>query len=175
MCFLSGDCHMYWYQCFLLDRWHEEIHETFIIRMQRPEDTLHSSLGYNERTNSLWLSPFECFLALTLSVNDTPKDLIFLCTFITFVNIVNYGVGDVVFVRSMKVHRGSRVISALGWSKWSNSWPAPAVLTHGKIPGTHSIGGWVGPRNDLGGSGEEDVSCPCRDSNPNRPARRDSP
>jgi hypothetical protein len=144
-----------------------------IHKMQCPEDTLHSSLGYNERTNSLWFPPREYFLTLTLSVNDTSKDLIFWCSFITFVNIVNYGVGDV-FVHSMKVYRGSITISALDCSKWSNSWPAPAVVAHGKIPGTHSLGGWVGPRNDLGGFGEEDVSYPCRDTSPNLPARRDS-
>lgn len=103
-------------------------------------------MGYNERTNSLWLLPREYFLVLTLSVNDASKDSIFWCTFITFVNIVYYGVGDVVFVHSMKVYRGSRVISALDWSKWSNSWQAPAVLAHGKIPSNHPIGDWVDPQ-----------------------------
>lgn len=115
-----------------------------IHNMQCPDDTLHSSLGFNERTNSLWLPPREYFLALTLSVNCTSKYLIFWCTFITFVNIVFYGVSYVVFVHSMKVYRGSRVISALDCSRWSNSCPAPAVLAPGKIPGTHSIGGRLG-------------------------------
>jgi hypothetical protein len=35
-------------------------------------------------------------------------------------------------------------------------------------PGTHCIGGWVGPRDGLDGCGK---FCPHRDSIPDRPAR----
>jgi hypothetical protein len=38
---------------------------------------------------------------------------------------------------------------------------APAALTPGKRPGTHFIGGWVGPRTGLDGC---EKSCPYRDS-----------
>ena len=40
---------------------------------------------------------------------------------------------------------------------------APAALTPGKRPGTHCIGGWVGPRAGLDGCG---IFLPRRDSIP---------
>jgi len=112
MRFLSGDCHMHYYQCFLLDRWHEGIHETFIIcNVQKilstpPCATMNAPIAFDYPQENI-------FFALTLSVIDTSKDLIFWCTFITFVNIVNYGVEDIVFVHSLKVYTRSRIISAL--------------------------------------------------------------
>jgi len=39
----------------------------------------------------------------------------------------------------------------------------PAALTPGNVPGTHCIGGWVGPRDSLDGRGK---SRPNRDSIP---------
>jgi hypothetical protein len=49
---------------------------------------------------------------------------------------------------------------------------APAALyPRGKDPGTHCIGGWVGPRADLDAEARRNILCPCRGSNPNRPAR----
>jgi hypothetical protein len=48
---------------------------------------------------------------------------------------------------------------------------APAALPPGKRPGTHCIGGWVGPRSGLDGCKK---SCSYRDSIPDRPARSES-
>ena len=45
---------------------------------------------------------------------------------------------------------------------------APAVLSPGKRPGTHCIGGWVGPR-----AGTEDLA-PTGFRSPDRPARSGS-
>jgi ribosome modulation factor len=39
-----------------------------------------------------------------------------------------------------------------------------------RAPGTHWIGGWVGPRADLESVLKTKISCPCRESNPGRPA-----
>ena len=44
---------------------------------------------------------------------------------------------------------------------------APAGLTPGKRPGTHCIGGWVGPRAGLDGCGK---SRPTGIRSPDRPA-----
>jgi hypothetical protein len=49
---------------------------------------------------------------------------------------------------------------------------APAALyPRGKDPGTHWIGGWVGPRAGLDAGARRKIICPCRGSNPDRPAR----
>ena len=40
------------------------------------------------------------------------------------------------------------VLDGVGWST-----PRPGRFTPGRRPGTHFIGGWVGPRAGLGGSG----------------------
>jgi hypothetical protein len=48
---------------------------------------------------------------------------------------------------------------------------APAALPPGKRPGTHCIGGWVGPRAGLDGY---EKSRPHLDSIPDRPARNES-
>jgi len=61
MPFLSGDCHMYWYQCFLLDRWHEEIHETFIIynvqkiRSPSPWATVNAPIAFDYPQENIFL------------------------------------------------------------------------------------------------------------------------
>jgi hypothetical protein len=39
-----------------------------------------------------------------------------------------------------------------------------------KIPGTHWVGGWVGPRAGMG-VGAKIINLPCWESNPGRPAR----
>jgi hypothetical protein len=36
--------------------------------------------------------------------------------------------------------------------------------------GTHWIGGWIGPRACLEAVEKKKISCPCRESNPRRPA-----
>jgi hypothetical protein len=49
---------------------------------------------------------------------------------------------------------------------------APAALyPRGKDPRTHWIGGWVGPRAGLDAGDTRKILCPCRGSNPDRPAR----
>jgi hypothetical protein len=44
---------------------------------------------------------------------------------------------------------------------------APVALP----PGTHWIGSWVGPRAHLDAVAKRRIPCPCRESNPGRPAR----
>jgi hypothetical protein len=39
----------------------------------------------------------------------------------------------------------------------------------GKVPGTHSTGGWVGPRAGLDAEATGKFLCLCRGSNPGRP------
>jgi hypothetical protein len=52
---------------------------------------------------------------------------------------------------------------------------APAALyPRGKDPGTHWIGGWMGPRAGLDAGARRKILCPCRGSNPDRPARSQS-
>jgi hypothetical protein len=49
---------------------------------------------------------------------------------------------------------------------------APAALyPRGKDPRYHWIGGWVGPRVGLDAGARRKILCPCRGSNPDRPAR----
>jgi hypothetical protein len=49
---------------------------------------------------------------------------------------------------------------------------APAALYPGeRAPGTHWIGDWVGPRAVLDAGARGKILCPCRGSNPDRPAR----
>jgi hypothetical protein len=49
---------------------------------------------------------------------------------------------------------------------------APAALYPGeRTPGTHWIGGWVGTRAGLDAGARRKILCPCRGSNPDRPAR----
>jgi hypothetical protein len=40
-----------------------------------------------------------------------------------------------------------------------------------RTPGTHWIGGWVGPRAGLDAEARRGILCPCRGSNPDRPSR----
>jgi hypothetical protein len=42
----------------------------------------------------------------------------------------------------------------------------PSRYNHGKSPGTHCTGGWVGRRAGLDGCGEEKMSCADRFLNP---------
>jgi hypothetical protein len=46
-----------------------------------------------------------------------------------------------------------------------------ALYPWGKVPGTHWIGGWVGPRAGLDAGARRKILSPCRGSNPDRPAR----
>jgi hypothetical protein len=60
--------------------------------------------------------------------------------------------------------------SALDGGEWSAS--RPCRFTPGEVaPGTHGIGGWVGPRVGLGAVEKRNILL-CRESNPDRPARR---
>jgi hypothetical protein len=68
------------------------------------------------------------------------------------------------------------LISALDGRKWSAS--HPARFNSGErttpSPGTHCVGGWVGPRAGLDAVEQRNISCFCRESNPGRPARSPS-
>jgi hypothetical protein len=55
--------------------------------------------------------------------------------------------------------------SAFDWSEWSAS-RSVRFTPRESGPGTHWIGGWVGPR-----AGLTKISCPCGESNPGRPSR----
>jgi hypothetical protein len=49
---------------------------------------------------------------------------------------------------------------------------APAALYPGeRSPGTHCIGGWVGPRAGPDAEARRKILCLCRRSNPGRPVR----
>jgi hypothetical protein len=48
---------------------------------------------------------------------------------------------------------------------------APVTLSPGKeLPGTHRIGGWVGPRARLDAMAKRQIPSPCQELNPNCPA-----
>jgi hypothetical protein len=64
----------------------------------------------------------------------------------------------------------SYLTSALDGGEWSASRPGRAILGE-RTPGTHWIGGWVGPRAGLDAGARRKILCPCRGSNPDRPAR----
>jgi hypothetical protein len=49
--------------------------------------------------------------------------------------------------------------------------PRPRFTPGERTPGTHWIGGWVGPRAGLDAEARRKILCPCRGSNPDRPAR----
>jgi hypothetical protein len=48
--------------------------------------------------------------------------------------------------------------------------PRPRFTPGERIPGTHWIGDWVGPRAGLDAEARRKIFCPCRGSNPDRPA-----
>jgi hypothetical protein len=49
--------------------------------------------------------------------------------------------------------------------------PRPRFTLGERTPGIHWTGGLVGPRADLDAGARRKILCPCRESNPNRPAR----
>jgi hypothetical protein len=49
--------------------------------------------------------------------------------------------------------------------------PRPRFTPGERTPGTHWTGGWVGPRAGLFAETRRNILCPCRGSNPDRPAR----
>jgi hypothetical protein len=46
--------------------------------------------------------------------------------------------------------------------------PQPRFIPGERTPGTHWIGGWVGPRAGLDTGGRRKILCPCRGSNPDQ-------
>jgi hypothetical protein len=62
----------------------------------------------------------------------------------------------------------SFLTSALDGGEWSAPRPGRA-LPHGKDPGTHYTGGWVGLKAGLDTEARGKILCPCRGSNPDRP------
>jgi hypothetical protein len=71
----------------------------------------------------------------------------------------------------MKAHWGVEVClhafltSALDGGGWSASRPG-RFIPRERAPGTHWIGGWVGPRASLDAVVRRKLPSPCRDSNP---------
>jgi hypothetical protein len=72
----------------------------------------------------------------------------------------------------MKVYWDNGVIasrifftSALNGGEWSASRPG-SFNPRERAPGTHWIGGWVGPRAGLDAVVERKIPSPCRESNP---------
>jgi hypothetical protein len=70
---------------------------------------------------------------------------------------------------AMKAYWGSRGIAPLilnfgaRWGEW------PASRSGRFTPGTHWIGGWVGPRFGLDTVAKRKILSSCRESNPGRP------
>jgi hypothetical protein len=58
---------------------------------------------------------------------------------------------------------------ALDGGEWSASHPSHFTPRE-TAPGTHWIGGWVGPRAGLDAVVKRKIPSPCQDSNPNHPA-----
>jgi hypothetical protein len=59
--------------------------------------------------------------------------------------------------------------SALEGGEWSASRPCQFTLGE-RAPGTHWEGDWMGPRTGLDAVEKRKTFCPCRGSNPGRPA-----
>jgi hypothetical protein len=76
-------------------------------------------------------------------------------------------------------HKGGEEVQLLLILNFGNRWgcmvsvtPRPRFTTGEKTlgVGAHWIGGWVGPRADLDAGARRKILCPCRGSNPDRPA-----
>jgi hypothetical protein len=85
---------------------------------------------------------------------------------------------EVVPLRSIEAHVGDRryssssfLTSALEGGEWSASRPGRALPLGEWTPGTHCIGGWVGPRAGLDAEVRGKILCLCRGSNPGRSVR----
>jgi hypothetical protein len=57
------------------------------------------------------------------------------------------------------------------WGWVINITPRPSFTTGERTPGTHYIGGWVGPRVGLDAEATGKILCHCRGSNPGNPDR----
>jgi hypothetical protein len=66
-------------------------------------------------------------------------------------------------------HLGSR------WGLVVSDTPRPRFTTGERTPGTHWIRGWVGSRAGLDAGARRKILCPCWVSNPDRPARSQTP
>jgi hypothetical protein len=69
-----------------------------------------------------------------------------------------------------------KVVSVFNWGLDGGDWPAsrPGRFTPVvRSPGAHWIEGWLGPRSGLDAVAKRQKSdhCPCRELNPDRPAR----
>jgi hypothetical protein len=67
--------------------------------------------------------------------------------------------------RGLTLNLGTR------WGWMVSVTPRPRFTPGERTPGTHWIGGWVGPRAGLDAETRRKILCPCRGSNPDRPAR----
>jgi hypothetical protein len=57
------------------------------------------------------------------------------------------------------------------WGLVVSIMPRPRFTPRERTPGTHCTGSWVGPRAGLDAEARGKILCPCRGSNPDRPAR----
>jgi hypothetical protein len=69
----------------------------------------------------------------------------------------------------MKAYWGSGGIALRILNLGTDDWLASCIFSFTsseKAPGTHWLGGWVGPRTDLDVVAKRKIPSPCRDSNP---------
>jgi hypothetical protein len=73
----------------------------------------------------------------------------------------------------MEAHggRGGIAPTHTGWGWVVSVTPRPPFTPRERTPGTHWIGGWVGPKAGLDAGARGKILWPCRGSNPDRPAR----
>jgi hypothetical protein len=69
---------------------------------------------------------------------------------------------------AMKTYWGAFLTSALDGGEWSASLPG-LFTPRERVPGTHWIGGWVGPRAVLEAVVKRKIPSPRRESNPRKP------
>jgi hypothetical protein len=87
----------------------------------------------------------------------------------------------VVPLHSIEAHLGesrystySLLTLAVDGGEWSSSRPGRALPLGERAPGTHCIGGWVGPRSGLDAEVRGKILCLCRGSNPGRPVHSET-
>jgi hypothetical protein len=88
--------------------------------------------------------------------------------------------GEVIPLHAMEAHGRRGSIAPTHTSRHQMRWvvsvtPRPRFTPGERIPGTHWIGSWVGPRAGLDAGARRKILFSCRGSNPDRPARSQTP